>query len=152
VMENAGLPEHGDSVITFPFKYLQDEDSYRQSASLDTGGLAPGDQQDAARKRRDLAVRGFQMLRAESEKGSLETFYQQVARLMRLKEPGWRKIWETGPMRTIQRTRTFLDQLNLGNSDYLNEGRVFEVPVDPEHELRKLGMCGTLRPYLPEVP
>ena len=53
-------------------------------------------------------------------------------------------------MKTIQRTRSFLDKLNLETSDYLNEGRVFEVPIDPEHELRKLGMCGTLRPYLPE--
>jgi mannose-6-phosphate isomerase-like protein (cupin superfamily) len=150
VMENAGLPEHGDSVLTFPFKYLQDDDLYWQSASLDSAGLAPADQQDAARKRRDLAVRGFQMLRAELEKGSLETFYQEAARLVRSKEPAWREIWEAGPMKTIQRTRSFLDKLNLGTSDYLNEGRVFEVPVDPEYELRKLGMCGTLRPYFPE--
>jgi mannose-6-phosphate isomerase-like protein (cupin superfamily) len=150
VMENAGLPEDGDSVLTFPFKYLQDEDSYRQSASLDSVGLAPADQQAAARKRRDLAVRGFQMLRAELAQGSLETFYQQAARLVRSKEPGWRRIWEDGPMKTIQRTRSFLDNLNLGTGDYLNEGRVFEVPVDPVYELRKLGMCGTLRPYFPE--
>lgn len=150
VMENAGLPEDGDSVLTFPSKYLQNEDSYRQSASLDSAGLAPGDQQDAARKRRDLAVRGFQMLRTDLEKGSLEIFYQQAARLVRSKEPGWRKIWEAGPMKTIQRTRTFLDKLNLGTSDYLNDGRVFEIPIDPEHESRKLGMCGTLRQYLPE--
>lgn len=150
VMENAGLPEHGDSVLTFPFKYLQDEDSYWHSASLDSAGLAPADLQEAARKRRDLAVRGFQMLGAELEKGSLENFYHQAARLIRSKVPLWRGIWEAGPMRTIQRTKTFLDQLNLGTSDYLNEGRAFEVPVDPEYELRKLGMCGTLRPYLPE--
>jgi hypothetical protein len=150
VMENAGLPEHGDSLLTFPFKYLQDEDSYWQSASLESAGLAPANQPEAARKRRDLAVRGFQMLRAELEEGSLETFYQQSARLVRSKEPGWRQIWEAGPMKTIQRTRSFLDKLNLGTSDYLHEGRVFEVPVDPEHELRKLGMCGTLRPYFPE--
>ena len=88
-MENAGLPEDGDSVLTFPFKYLQDEDSYWQSASLDSVGLAPADQQAAAHKRRDLAVRGFQMLRAELAQGSLETFYQQAARLVRSKEPGW---------------------------------------------------------------
>src|ERR1700735_3341995 len=61
VMENAGLPEDGDSVLPFPFKYLQDEDSYWQSASLENAGLAPADQQEAACKRRDLAVRGFQM-------------------------------------------------------------------------------------------
>jgi mannose-6-phosphate isomerase-like protein (cupin superfamily) len=150
VMENAGLPEHGDSVFTFPLKYLQDKDRYLQSASLGEVGLAFADQQDAARRRRDLAVEGFQVLRGELEKGSLQIFYDQAARLMRAKEPLWREIWEAGPMQTIQRTRNFLDKLNLGTSDYLNEGRVFEVPVDPEHEARKLGMCGTLRPYFPE--
>jgi mannose-6-phosphate isomerase-like protein (cupin superfamily) len=150
VMENAGLPEHGDSVLTFPLEFLQDEDSYLQSASLDDVGVAPADQQNAARKRRDLAVRGFQMLCAELENGSLQNFYNQAARLMRSKEAVWRGIWEAGPMNTIQRTRSFLDKLNLGSSEYLNEGTVFEIPVDPEGESRKLGMCGTLRPYLPE--
>lgn len=150
VMENAGLPEHGDSVFTFPLEYLQDKECYLQSASLGAAGLAPADQQDAARKRRDLAVEGFQMLRDKLEKGSLQSFYDQAARLMRSKEPLWRGIWEAGPVHTIQRTRNFLDKLNLGTGDYLNAGRAFEFPVDPEYEVRKLGMCGTLRPYLPE--
>jgi hypothetical protein len=90
------------------------------------------------------------MLRAEFENGSLQKFYRQAARLMGSKEPVWRAIWEAGPIKTILRTRTFLDELNLGSSDYLNDGRVFEVPVDPDDESRRLGMCGTLRPYLPE--
>jgi hypothetical protein len=51
---------------------------------------------------------------------------------------------------TIQRTQTFLDKLQIGVSDYLDQGRVFEVPLDPAQEERKLGMCGTLRKYLPE--
>ena len=40
VMENAGLPEHGDSVFTFPSKHLRDEDSYLQVASLESGAIA----------------------------------------------------------------------------------------------------------------
>jgi hypothetical protein len=43
-----------------------------------------------------------------------------------------------------------LDKLQIGVSDYLDQGRVFEVPLDPAQEERKLGMCGTLRKYLPE--
>ena len=53
VMENAGLPEHGDSVLTIPLEHLQDEASYLQFASLDGVGWAPCDQQEAARKRRE---------------------------------------------------------------------------------------------------
>jgi mannose-6-phosphate isomerase-like protein (cupin superfamily) len=147
LMENGGLPEHGDSLLTFPTKYLNDEDSYQQVASLEHSDGA----REGARRRRDLAVEGFHLLRAEVEKGgSLENFYRQAVDLKRSKESSWRGIWEAGPVSTIRRTRTFLDQLNLGASDYLNEGRVFEMPVDPEHEERRPGMCGTLRPYLPE--
>lgn len=70
--------------------------------------------------------------------------------LVRSKESTWRHVWEAGPARTIRRTKSFLDKLNAGASDYLNQGRVFAIPVDLVHEERKLGMCGTLRPYLPE--
>jgi mannose-6-phosphate isomerase-like protein (cupin superfamily) len=150
VMENAGLPEHGDSVLTFPPKFLRDEDSYLAVASLERDGPAPADQQEGARTRRDLAVEGFHILRAELEKGSLPDFYRQAAHLRRSKESTWRAIWEAGPASTIRRTGNFLDQLHLGASDYLNQGRVWAIPVDSENEERKPGMCGTLRPYLPE--
>jgi mannose-6-phosphate isomerase-like protein (cupin superfamily) len=151
LMENAGLPEHGDSVFTFPLKHLQDEHSYFQLASLDGARPVVASKREAAERRRDLAVEGFLALRRELEQGgSLQDFYGWAVRLMRPKEPAWRGIWEAGPVSTIRRTKVFLDNLGAGSSDYLNRGRVFEIPVDPEHEERKLGMCGTLRPYFPE--
>lgn len=151
VMENAGLPEHGDSVLTFPLKHLADEDAYLQFASLERAGSAFADTREAAKTRRDLAVEGFLSLRAELEKGgSLQSFYSQAVRLMQSKESTWRELWQTGAKSTIQRTKTFLDKLHKGVSDYLDQGKVFEVPLDPAQEERKLGMCGTLRTYLPE--
>jgi mannose-6-phosphate isomerase-like protein (cupin superfamily) len=151
VMENAGLPEHGDSVLTFPFKHLQDEEAYFQVASLGGAGSVFADNREASQRRRDLAVEGFLVLRAELEKGgSLQDFYSYAVRLVRSKESTWRAIWEAGPVSTIRRTKTFLDKLKVGASDYLSHGRVFEIPVDPEHEDRKFGMCGTLRSYFPE--
>jgi mannose-6-phosphate isomerase-like protein (cupin superfamily) len=150
VMENAGLPEQGDSVLTFPAHYLRDEDTYRQVASLERVDPPLSKPQEAARKRRDLAVEGFQLLCADLEKGSLEDFYRQAVRMIGPKESRWRALWEAGPMKTMLRTNTFLEQLHLGRSDYLNEGKVFEVPIQPEDEKRSWGMCGTLRPYLPE--
>jgi hypothetical protein len=149
IMENAGLPEHGDSVLTFPLQYFQNEEAYREFASLDRKMFA--DVRQAARKRRDLAVEGFLLLRAEVEKGgSLKNFYSLAVGLVRAKESLWHNIWETGPARTIRRTKSFLDKLSAGASEYLNQGKLFEIPVDPIHEDRILGMCGTLRPYLPE--
>lgn len=151
VMENAGLPEHGDSLLTFPMQHLCDENSYLKASSLARAGTVIASQPEAARKRRDLAVEGFLLLRAEMESGrSLAGFYRAAVALVRSKESLWRNIWETGPTRTIARTKCFLDNLRSGASDYLDQGRVFQIPVDPEGEERKLGMCGTLRAYLPE--
>jgi len=151
VMENAGLPAHGDSVLTFPIQHLTDEDRYLQFASLARVGSASADGREAAEKRRDLAVEGFLSLRAELQKGgSLHSFYGQAVRLVQSKESTWRALWQTGTVSTIQRTKTFLDKLQMGASDYLNQGRVFEIPLDRAQEERQLGMCGTLRKYLPE--
>lgn len=90
VMSNAGLPEAGDAVMTFPADVLADAERYAAAAALPTeaqhgassapaadgvGGAtaarppasgAIGDDPDvaaAARARRDLAVTGFAVLR-----------------------------------------------------------------------------------------
>jgi mannose-6-phosphate isomerase-like protein (cupin superfamily) len=150
VMENAGLPEHGDSILTFPPPYLEDESSYLQVASLDRAGAVFAESGEAARRRRDLAVKGFLSLREGFDRGSLQAFYDRAVHLIRAKEPAWRKIWEAGPVKAARRTQAFLDHLRAGTSAYLEGGRVFEITADPERERRKLGFCGTLRTYLPE--
>jgi mannose-6-phosphate isomerase-like protein (cupin superfamily) len=55
VMQNAGLPEAGDSVLTFPPEVLADPVAYARAAAADTG--------EAARRRRDLAIEGYLTLR-----------------------------------------------------------------------------------------
>ena len=153
VMENAGLPEHGDSVLTFPDAHLENEEAYLQSAVLHQGRSVYAPDGEAAARRRDLAVDGFLKLRAQVEKTGpavLKAFYERAVRLMQPKEPAWRNIWEQGPVSTIRRTESYLENLRTGSSDYLAEAKVFEIPVKPETETRKFGFCGTLRPYLPE--
>lgn len=86
VMENGGLTEHGDSLLTFAPHYLKDERAYLDVASLSPTGAVFANSAEAA----------------------------------------------------------------AGSASYLSGGTVCEVRVDPEHETRKLGFCGTLRPYFPE--
>jgi mannose-6-phosphate isomerase-like protein (cupin superfamily) len=151
VMENAGLPEHGDSILTFPTEHLVDEYSYWQFASIERAGSAFDDSREAAMKRRDLAVEGFLSLRAYLEQGgSLQSFYSQAVRLVQSKASAWLELWQSGPRSTIQRIEGFLEKIRMGAADYLEGGRVFEIPLAPAPEKRKLGMCGTLRKYLPE--
>lgn len=61
-MSNAGLPEAGDAVMTFPAAYLTDSGRYREAAALPSGG---SDEQlaAAASRRRDLAVEGYLPIR-----------------------------------------------------------------------------------------
>jgi mannose-6-phosphate isomerase-like protein (cupin superfamily) len=153
VMENAGLPEHGDSLLTFAAQYLKDERTYLDVASLSPTGAVYANSDEAARRRRDLAVEGFLALRQGFETGgpaALREFYEQAVRLMKSKAPEWRQLWRSGPASTIHRTETYLDALAGGSASYLSRGAVFEMPVDVERETRKLGFCGTLRTYLPE--
>ena len=67
VMENEGLPEHGDSVLTFPNEYLRSQEEYLQFASLSPKGSVYADNREAATRRRDLAVTGFLALRKNVE-------------------------------------------------------------------------------------
>jgi mannose-6-phosphate isomerase-like protein (cupin superfamily) len=153
VMENAGLPEHGDSVLSFPDAYLRSEEEYLRFASLSPQGSVYADDQAAATRRRDLAVNGFLALRKRVEAEgvvALRSFHELGVQLMRSKECAWRKIWQTRPVVTIHRTERYLDALRAGSSGRLSESAVFEVPINPEVETRKFGFCGTLRPYLPE--
>jgi hypothetical protein len=153
VMENAGLPELGDSVLTFAPHYLNDEQAYLDVASLSPSGAVFANNNEAAKRRRDLAVEGFLALRLafESEGASaLTAFYGAAVGLVKSKVAQWRHLWEAGPASTIRRTERYLDALATGSGSYLSNGAVFEVPVDLTNEARKFGFCGTLRPYFPE--
>jgi mannose-6-phosphate isomerase-like protein (cupin superfamily) len=153
IMENAGLPEHGDSLLTFASHYLEDERTYLDLASLSPTGAVFANSEEAACRRRDLAVEGFLGLRRAFETEgapALRDFYERAVRLMQPKAPQWRRLWQSGPRSTIYQTEGYLDALAGGSASYLSGGAVFEMPVDAEHETRRLGFCGTLRPYFPE--
>ena len=67
VMQNAGLPEAGEFVLTFPEAVLADEQAYLSVASLAPSGHVYTSSEEAARRRRDLAVEGFGVLRERFE-------------------------------------------------------------------------------------
>src|SRR5215470_6635544 len=93
VMQNAGLPEHGDAVLTFAPDTLADPERYARAASLDPvpGEAAPGQTRpERARRRAALAVSGYLKLRAQvAEHGpaALEGFYAQALRLVAGRAP-----------------------------------------------------------------
>ncbi|MFC0107389.1 cupin domain-containing protein [Kibdelosporangium aridum] len=128
VMQNSGLPEAGDAVLTYPSHILADPAEYHRTRK--------------PRERRDLAVRGF--LELVRDPGALPKFYQQAAELVADRLDDWEKRWEGGPLEAVRQTQRHLNSLRSGNVDYLMESEV-EVAQAPAQ--RTYGMCGMLDKY-----
>lgn len=147
VMQNGGLPEAGDCVLTFPPATLADEELYRSAASLADPDAVYADSEQGAQRRKNLAVQGFLSLRerfAAEGPGALDPFYSAAARLVSPRLPGWRKLWESGALAAALRTGEQIDALSRGDHSYLQAGelRSADKPAD-----RSYGMCGRLETY-----
>ncbi|WAX78627.1 cupin domain-containing protein [Streptomyces sp. KMM 9044] len=144
VMQNAGLPEAGDAVLTFPPDVLADADRYRAAATLD-----PADPEGSARRRRDLAVAGFQTLRDHLADGNPEpllTLYRQAAALVRPRAAAWRDIVTAGPAAAVAASSRHIDALLESDSSHLREAQVMSADA-PAPDDRAFGMCGRLDTY-----
>jgi len=161
VMQNGGLPEAGDSVLTFPPEHLADPRAYQVAASLPSTAAAaatagPGDPATAAataaRARKDLAVAGFIQLRervaAEGQR-ALDDFYAAAAALVRGQLPAWREVWEAGPFAATVKTGNQIGLLAGGIHEHLREGRL--TVLGPRAD-RGYGMCGRLAAYPASPP
>lgn len=146
LMQNSGLPEAGDAVLTLPPRCLADPEVYRAAATLPVDA-AEAVRERAARARRDLAVEGFLVLREAVEAGDpepLAAFHRAAAALVRPRTPEWRSRWKKGAATAAAATAGQLDALDRGESDHLADARVHaEVPA--AHG--RFGMCGRLDVY-----
>jgi hypothetical protein len=143
VMQNAGLPEAGDAVMTFPDEVLSDPERYADAAALP--GPVASDADRAALARRDLAVAGYHALfRADGvvDPDRLARLHERAVALVRPRVPEWRERWESGALAAARDTGDRLDALEAGGDPGLAEARVAAASDDPAY-----GMCGRLRRY-----
>ena len=146
IMANAGLPEAGDAVLTFPPEILADPAAYARAATLPANGAL----EDGARRRRDLAIEGYLALRdqfAERGPAALEGFFAAAVRLVAGRVPQWRQRWQAGAFAASAATGRQLDQLADGDAGYLAAGVLRQIarPAGPAG----YGMCGLLTRYDP---
>jgi hypothetical protein len=87
VMQNAGLPEAGDMVITFAPEVLDDPVAYADAHTLPAGEQTTTGSGEAARRRRAAAVDGFLRLRAAVEREGREATGRQLQALKRAEAP-----------------------------------------------------------------
>jgi mannose-6-phosphate isomerase-like protein (cupin superfamily) len=167
VMQNAGLPEHGDAVLTFPPEILADPAAYARAASLPSAAKAPvvadagGDDSGgqganggesalaaAARRRASLAIEGYLTLReraALSGPGALDDFYAAALRLTGHRAGDWRDRWRAGALATAELTGEHLDEISASVPGHLEEAGLWRIER-PAGE-RSYGMCGRLTTY-----
>lgn len=143
LMSNAGLPEAGDAVLTFPADVLADPEAYARAADLG----APEGRAERAARRRDLAVAGFADLRMAVEAGdgsALAAFHEQAGRLVRERSKGWGELVAEGPLALAQQSLDLVRAVEDGDARHLSEARVrsASTPAEPGY-----GMCGRLRPF-----
>jgi len=149
LMANAGLPEAGDMVITFPESILADRDDYARAAALPDDDRTTAGPGNAPRQRRDLAVPCFLELVDAVNTGDhapLERFYDAAAALVEPSIREWERIWRAGPLAAAESTGQQLAALAQRDPSHLTAAAVHSLP--PLAAERRYGCCGTLGTYV----
>ncbi|WP_406010198.1 cupin [Streptomyces sp. NBC_00637] len=144
LMQNSGLPEAGDAVLTLPPEYLTDPETYAAATAIPAD--APREEQARiARARRDLALEGYRALReATDAPAALAAFHRAAAALVEPRLTEWRERWNRGARAAAQTTGDQLDRLAAGDVSHLAEAA---VRVEQPSSRGKFGMCGWLDVY-----
>ncbi|MFG3201431.1 cupin domain-containing protein [Streptomyces sp. NPDC048192] len=143
LMQNSGLPEAGDAVLTLPPEYLTDQETYAAATTV-PAGAPEAERERTARVRRDLALEGYRALCEASGPEALAAFHRAAVALVRPRIAEWRQRWRRGALAAAETTGRLLDRLAEGDAAHLAEAVVqAEQPV----ERGRFGMCGRLDVY-----
>lgn len=143
IMSNAGLPEAGDAVLTFPRRILLDPELYAEHAVLprdmEEAGLAT-----AARRRRDLALEGYAELHTSVLRdgpGALEEFHRAAVRVVRPRVEHWKELWAANVQSQVKATERALQELADASAASLAGAAVARAD---QRAGEGFGMCGRL--------
>lgn len=143
IMQNSGLPEAGDAVLTFPEEHLSTAARYAAAARV--VGSDAASRLAASMARRDLAVEGFTLMRdaaASGDLGPLRRFHAHAAALVAGQTGTWRARWTAGAWTSAMATSRHLDAIAAAETVHFADAAVHAAePVE------RLGMCGWLRAY-----
>lgn len=150
LMSNAGLPEAGDAVMTFPAQVVGNSSAYAAAASLggEDGEGGEDGRAERATARRDLAVAGFETLRdavARGDRAPLDAFHAAAGALVRDRAAAWGDLVRERPLAQAEQSLALAEAVASGSVSHLADARVHQaVPSVGE---RGFGMCGRLRTY-----
>lgn len=143
IMQNGGLPERGDYVMTFPAETMANTAAYTQAIRVT-------DYKDAIR-RRDLSIEGYRVIREamlqDKAKGRelLGAFYRHARNLIAPKVDGFEWVLTSGAQTEAKASADACDFLRAGRTDYLERAK--HAAIYPLNDPQKMGMSGQLHPY-----
>lgn len=147
LMQNSGLPEAGDAVLTLPPRYLTDPDTYA-AATVISADAPEEERERLARARRDLALEGYRALCEATGPEPLAAFHRAAAALVRPRLAEWRERWRHGARAAAEITGDHLARLGRGDVSHLADA---VVRAERPSEEGKFGMCGRLDVYRSEA-
>jgi mannose-6-phosphate isomerase-like protein (cupin superfamily) len=142
IMQNSGLPERGDNVVTFSDEVLASDSAYADAMRVSSF--------EDAHQRRDRGVEGFLKLKAgfetsmEEGRAALERFYQHAAARTFSVQQQWRQMIEQGALAEAQKSLDQLNQLAQSDTSYLLSNAISLIQP-PENA--SPGFCGQLNRY-----
>ncbi|HEY4329559.1 MAG TPA: hypothetical protein VGN88_07475 [Phycisphaerae bacterium] len=142
IMQNGGLPERGDFVMSFPAAILSNPAAYQ--AALRAPTIT-----DALR-RRDLSLQGYLEIKAafglslQDGQKALREFYHMARKLIAPKVDGFEWVLKVGAQAEGKMSLDACDFLRSGRIDYLEHSK--HAVLSPS-EPAKPGMSGELRSY-----
>jgi mannose-6-phosphate isomerase-like protein (cupin superfamily) len=143
IMQNGGLPERGDFVMSFPPETLSNPTAYVQA-------LRAATLPDALR-RRDLSLKGYLELKAAFGRSpaegqeALRKFYRAAQRLIAPKVDGFEWVLKVGAQAEVKESLDACDFIKAGRIDYLEKSA--HAAIYPLNEPSHNGMCGQLHSY-----
>ncbi len=149
LMQNAGLPEAGDMVITFAPDVMGDPHRYAAAAALPPTEQTTAGTGAAARARRDAAVSAFADLRRDNDAdggATLARFHEAAVALLQPQLDAFTAVWRSGPAAVARATSEQLAALAGGVPTHLADASVHRLP--PPSGERRMGCCGTLGTYV----
>jgi hypothetical protein len=143
IMQNGGLPERGDFVMSFPSEILTNPVAYHQA--LRAPNLAE------ALLRRDLSLKGYLELKAafgrsmDEGRQALRAFYKAARNLIVPKVDGFEWVLKVGAQAEVKASLDACDFIRAGRIDYLEHSQ--HASLYPLGDPAKPGMSGELHPY-----
>jgi mannose-6-phosphate isomerase-like protein (cupin superfamily) len=141
-MQNSGLPERGDNIVSFNSDILNNENAYQKAMKVSSF--------EEALVRRDRGVEGFLDIKAAFDTSlvegqrALKHFFDLATERTKHLYASWQQVINHGALQEAQMSLEHLGDLSQGKTYYLEQAQHFAIQPS---DFKTPGFCGALNRY-----